>query len=330
MRSTPRQPPVRSERWGRFWLGTRIALGVAGLAFVVWLVRDVGVEQLSAVLVPALAWLPIATALELARVGMDAWSTRLTLGHRGRELPLAPLLGSHLVAFAVMGIAPAGRATAEAVKASLLSRWIGGGAAVAAGTANQANTLLSSGTFTLASAGAAWVATGPSLLTWALLAHFVLMNLSGLALRAAARYERLGRWLGTRLPRIQAHVAAFHATSRATALYPPRPVGAMILGRVFQAGHFGVLAVAVGMAPGVIGALALHGVYLVIAAIGVMIPGQLGASEGGFAYSAELLDVTVAQATAIALLAHAVQLVLVAAGFVVLALWPSRRRDEPA
>ena len=66
----------------------------------------------------------------------------------------------------------------------------------------------------------------------------------------------------------------------------------------------------------------MHGVYLVVAAIGVMIPGQLGASEGGFAYSAEMLGTTEARAMSIALLAHAIQLALVGVGFVVLALWP--------
>ena len=65
----------------------------------------------------------------------------------------------------------------------------------------------------------------------------------------------------------------------------------------------------------------MHGVYLVVAAIGVLVPGQLGASEGGFALAADVLRAEVAQAMGIALLSHAIQLSLVAAGLVVLALW---------
>lgn len=312
---------VSPENRARFWIAARVLLALLGLAAVVAIVLEVGVEQLTDVLVPALPWLPLATALEVLRIGMDGVSTRQTLGTRGKVVPWLPLFASHLVAYSVMAVAPAGRATAEAVKASLLSRWTGGATAAAMGTANQANVLLSSGTFTLLSAWAAYVVTGWSILTWVLLAHFASMNVFGLALRAAARYERLGAWLGRRFPRLGRHAAAFHSASRETPLYPVKPVGAMILGRVFQAGHFGVVAAAVGITPSVAGALAVHGVYLVVAAVAVMIPGQLGASELGFQMSAEILHTTETRAVAIALLSHAVQITLTVAGFVVLLFW---------
>ena len=70
------------------------------------------------------------------------------------------------------------------------------------------------------------------------------------------------------------------------------------------------------------------GTYLVIAALGVLVPGQIGASEGGFALAAEALGTDAARAISIALLSHAVQLALVAVGFLVLVLWPGRK-DEP-
>ena len=317
--------PAKTNRRAAFWTLVRVLLGVVGIGVVVWLVRDVGVEVLGAVLIPALPWLPLAAALELARVGLDAVSTRSSLGRRGADVPMMPLMGAHLVAFAVMGVAPAGRATAEAVKAGLLAPWVGGAQAAAVATANQANTLLSSGSFSLLSAGAAYVTTGPSMLTWALVIHFVVMNATGLALRAAARYERLGNWLAARFPKIEQEIAAFHETSRETPLYPGPPVLAMMAGRAFQAAHFAVLAASVGITPSVLGALAFHGVYLVIAAIGVAVPGQLGASEGGFAMSADVLGTTEARALSIALLAHAIQFLIVALGFVVLALWRGRR-----
>lgn len=317
-------PRVAPARRSRLWTVVRALLGLIGLAVVVGLVREVGTETLMDTIVPALPWLPLATALELARIGMDALSSHFSLGRRAR-VPWLPMMGAHLVAYAIMGVSPLGRAASEAMKASLLARWTGAGTAVALGTANQANTLLSSGTFTLFSAAAAYAVTGPSILTLALVLHVIGMNASGLALRAAARYERFGAWLGARVPRIAEHIAAFHATSRETSLYPPRPVLAMMMGRALQAVHFGVLAMAVGLSPGVLGALALHGTYLVIAAIGVLVPGQIGASEGGFALAAETLDATVPQAVAVALLSHVVQLALVGAGFVVLATWRPAR-----
>ena len=303
-------------------------LGIGGLAVVIWLVHDVGVDELSEVLVPALPWLPLAAALELGRIGMDTLSSRLTLGRHGHRVPFWPLLGSHLVAYAVMGVAPAGRSTAEAVKASLLARWIGAPTAVALGTANQANTFLSSGTFTFISTGAAYALTGPSDLTKAFLAHSVLLNLFGLGMRLIARYRGLGRALGRRFPRFAPGLTTFVDASRETSLIPIGPVLAMMAGRALQASHYLVLLAAVGATATVITALAVHGLYLVIAALGVLIPGQLGASEGGFAAAHELLGMTEARALAVALLAHAVQLALVALGFIVLAAWPSSARAD--
>ena len=75
--------------------------------------------------------------------------------------------------------------------------------------------------------------------------------------------------------------------------------------------------------------MAAHGVYLMVAAIGVMIPGQVGASEGGFAAAAESLGWTSAQAVAVPLIAHAIQLALIAVGFVVLMSWRGARRAQP-
>ncbi|MGE0791662.1 MAG: lysylphosphatidylglycerol synthase domain-containing protein [Sandaracinaceae bacterium] len=313
-------------RRARLWVLVRALLGVVGVGVAVYIVRDVGIDALQRAIVPALPWLPLAIALELARIAMDAVSTRSTLASRGEAVPWPALFGSHLVAFAVMGVAPAGRATAEAVKASLLARWIGAPTAAAMGTANQANTLLSSGTFSLLSALAAYLVSGPSTLTALLVVHTVMMNASGLALRVAARYRKLQAWLQRRFPKLAREIDTFGDASRETALYPAWPVASMMIGRAFQAAHFGVLAVAVGLSPSVLAALALHGVYLVVAALGVMIPGQLGASEWGFVMAAETLGTTEARAAAIALLAHAIQLILVAVGFVLLALWPERRK----
>ena len=242
------EQPAPADR-SRLWAVVRGLLGLLGIGAVVWIVNDVGLDELGRVIGPALPWMPLAVALELARVAMDGVSSRQTLGRRGQEVPWLPLLASHLVAFAVMGVAPAGRATAEAVKASLLARWIGGPTAAAMGTANQANVLISSGTFTIVSTAAAFALTGWSVLTQLLLLHVVLMNLFGIGLRAAARYERLGDLLAKRFPSIGAHVRTFHDATKETSLFPLWPVSSMMLGRLFQAAHYGVIAVAVGMTP---------------------------------------------------------------------------------
>lgn len=312
----------------RLWMIARIALGIAGLAVVAWLVNDVGVDALRDTLVPALAYLPIAVLLELGRVAMDAVSSHYSLGARSERVPPLPMFGAHVVANAIMAIAPAGRPTSEVVKAGLLARWLGAAPAAALAAANQANTLISSATFSAFGALAAWILTGPSILTWLLVVHVVSMNASGLAIRAAARYERFGAWLAKRFPKAAPHVEGFSETTRETGLVPIAPVGTMMIGRAFEAAHLGVLAWAVGVTPTMVGTLALHGIYLVVAAIGVMIPGQVGATEFTFTRSADALDSTVPQAMSIALLAHLVKLVLVVVGFVVLILWRPPKRDE--
>lgn len=318
---------MSDKAWARFWVVVRVLLGVAGLGVVAWLVMDEGVDSIGAVLVPALAWLPLAAAFEVGRVAMDAVSSRQTLGRRGHEVPWLPLFASHLVAFAVMGVAPAGRATAEAVKASLLSRWIGGPTAAALGTANQANVLISSGTFTVLSALAAYAVTGMSWLTILLVVHVVFMNASGIGLRAVARWESVGRWVARRFPRVAEHADTFVGASRETKLVPFEPVASMMFGRLLQAAHFWVLARAVGLDASALQALAVHGVYLVVAALGVLVPGQVGASEGGFEAAAATLGTTETRALTIALLAHVVQFALAGVGFAILVLWPKRASD---
>lgn len=317
--------PSKTKRRGI--AAVRILCGVGGIGAVAWLVHRQGADNVASVLLPALPWLPLATGLKLATIAMDAVSTRYTLGDQGKAIPRWALYGSHLVAYAVMGVAPAGRATAEAVKAGLLARWIGMPAAIAVGTANQANVFLSTASFSALCAAASWSLTGSSLLTWALVAHAVGLNLAGLALRAAARWPRAAQWLAKKIPRVAGSLSTFQQTSRATALYPVKPVGSMMLGRAFQAAEFGVLAIAVGLAPSVVSALVLHGVHLVVAAVAVLVPGQLGAAEGGFTWSATLLGISETQALSIALLAHLIQLGLVGVGFFVLILWPGRQSN---
>jgi hypothetical protein len=75
-------------------------------------------------------------------------------------------------------------------------------------------------------------------------------------------------------------------------------------------------------------ALAVQGLNLVAAAVGVMVPGQLGSAEAIFALAADALGSTPAQAVSIALLAHTVSLAFAGMGLTLLAGWallPRRR-----
>jgi uncharacterized membrane protein YbhN (UPF0104 family) len=100
----------------------------------------------------------------------------------------------------------------------------------------------------------------------------------------------------------------------------------MFAGRTVQTIEYALIAYAVGLHVGILEALAVQGTNLVAAAVGVFVPGQVGSAEAVFAAAAKVLDTTVARAMSIALLSHAVQLILVVAGFVLLFGWRARRR----
>ena len=317
-----------AEPSARRWTVARVLLALAGVAVIAWLVRGIGVSRLTALLVPALPWLPIVALLELARIAMDAAATWFVLDRRAREVPIGRLFWAHVVGYAVMAVMPAGRSSAEATKAALLSSYLGGGASIAMGTTNQANTLLSSGLFTIPCAIAVYSYSGASVLMWACWAHFVVMFATGLAIRATQRHAAVALFVRRRFPKLALGSEVFLEASRETSLVPLKPVACMLVGRGFQAAAYATLALSVGLPLKLDRALAVQGVNLVSSAVSVLVPGQLGASEGVFSLAAEALGTDVAHAASIALLAHAVQLMLTLFGFLVLALWRSRGSDD--
>ena len=64
-----------------------------------------------------------------------------------------------------------------------------------------------------------------------------------------------------------------------------------------------------------------QGLNLVALAVGALVPGQLGVSDGAFALSAKTLGTTTAKAMSIALLAHAMQVLFVLVGSLLPLLW---------
>ncbi len=315
----------RSGR-GRAWLGIawRVALAVFGLAVIASLVRRIGVEEVTAALVRTAPVLPFAFVLDAVRIGCDAWSTRLLLGERGRAIPFLTLYAGHVVGHGVMNVFPAGRSASEAVKAGLFHRWLGAAESIAMGASNQANTLFSSGVFSLACAGAAVFVSSDPWLAWAIVAHFVVLFASGVGMRVAATNATVEAFFARRLPRVGAHLTRFAARSRETPIVAWGPVGAMVLGRLAQTLEYGLLAHAVGIPTGPLEALTVQGINLVAAAIGVLMPGQLGSSEAVFAMAAEALDADAASTMTIALAAHVVALAWAAIGLTLLFVWRGR------
>lgn len=316
-----RSPPAP---WRR---GTGVALRalvfVGALLALGYVVRSVGTEQVLSLVAQSARLLPLVALLELGCIALDAVATRMALGPRGGLVPLRTLIASHLVAQAVMNIMPAGRGASEAAKATLLAPYVGVPAAIAMGTTNQANVLLSAAIFSLPCALAAHFALGSSELTLAMLLHFAVLFALGAGLRFLQRFPRALRFVERYFARWAVGARRFVEASRETPLLSAGPIAAMLFGRLLQTAEYAVLAYAVGLPIGPMHALAVQGLNLVAAAVGVLVPGQLGSAEAIFAVAAEPLGFTAAQAVSIALLAQVVSLGFTAVGLVVLGVWVS-------
>ncbi len=315
-----------SEAGWRRWRAViaRVALAIFGLVVVGVLIDRIGVDEVGAAFARTAPILPFAFTLEAARIGCDAWSTRLLLGARGASIPLSTLYAGHVVGHGVMNVFPAGRSASEAVKAGLFHRYLGAAEAVAMGASNQANTLLSSALFSLVCAGAALLVATSTTLAWAIALHFVIVFSSGVGMRVASTNRHVEAFFAVRMPRVGAHLSRFAERSRETPIVAWGPVGAMMAGRVVQTVEYGLLAHAVGIDTGPLESLAVQGLNFVAAAVGVLMPGQLGSSEAVFALAGEALGTDAASAMTIALAAHSVALVWAAIGLGLLLAWRAR------
>ncbi|UJR79076.1 Hypothetical protein I5071_11090 [Sandaracinus amylolyticus] len=320
-------PPRRSSLAGTL---IRVAVALVGFGLLAWTVYDAGAERIVEILPHAAAWLPLALLLEALRIATDAYATRLVLGERGRVIPFSRLYFVQLAAQGVMGVVPAGRSASEAAKATLLSAWIPPQVAIAMGTTNQANVLISSAAFSVFCIPGALATSGDTGLAWAIFAHFVVLMAAGVGMRVAATHPEIERILARRWPKLGERARLFHEASRDVPVVALGPVTMMFMGRAIQMVQYAVLAHAVGLDVSVLGALAVQGVNLVAAALGVFVPGQVGTAELVFRMSAEALGTTPAAAVSLALLARVPQLTFIAIGLTTLMLWRSRRRAGTA
>lgn len=303
----------------------RVAVAVIGAAVLVGTISEAGPERILEILPRAAPWLPLALLLEALRIDCDALATRLVLGGRGRKIPFRALYAAQVAAHGVMGVFPAGRSASEVVKATLLSPWIGAQVAIAMGATNQANVLISSAIFSLLCLAGALVASPEPALAWAILAHFAVLLGAGVGMRVAATHPWIEARLRTRFPRLGERARLFHEASRDTPVFAPGPLAAMFAGRAVQTLQYAVLAHAAGVGVGVAEALAVQGVNLVAAALGVFVPAQVGSAELVFRMAAGALETAPANAVSIALLARVPQFTWIAIGLLVLVLWRSRR-----
>jgi uncharacterized membrane protein YbhN (UPF0104 family) len=310
----------------------RPAIGVLGLAALALIVRAVGVAAVARTLRDATSWLPILCLLEGGQIVAEAAASYFAFGSLADRLPLATLLRAHVLGHAIGAIAPAPTVFNETIKATLLAPFVGAPAAASVGVTNQAATLIAGGLFSIPCAIAIFLLQGPSLWFWACAAHAVVLTACGVCLRAVTRAGAARRWFGSRFPRLAARTRAFHAHGIETGFFAARPTGALLVKRGLQALQYGVAARAVGADATFLHALAAQGVNLVASAVGVLVPGGLGTTDGAFTLAAGLLGVTAARATSLALLMRSVQLIwlLIASVMALLVTLRERAPTKPS
>ncbi len=306
----------------------RVLLALVGVGLLVSVVQHVGLDVLVPLLQTALPWMPLALLLEAARIGCDAVASASVLGTRWRRIGAWRLFLAHVAGHGVMNLMPGGRGAAELVKAGLFYEVLGASEAGALGTTNQANVLIASALFSLPCALAAWWTSPAWALTLAILAHALVLFGSGVGLRVMVESPVVERFVRRRVPRMAEGFERYQRVSRAAPKVGAAPVGWMMLGRGAQTVQYAVLAHAVGLTVGPVLALTVQGTNLVAAAVGVLVPGQVGSAEGVFMLAADALGTTPARATSIALLAHASGMTWTALGLGILFLWRAPKPPE--
>jgi hypothetical protein len=295
--------------------------GVVGLGALGLLVRGVGAQTLLAVLRASARWLPLLLALDALRVVAEAAATYAISEPVRRRVPRGELARIHVVGYAVAMSMPAGRATAETVKAAMLARFIGAPEAAAVGVANQATSLLGGAIGALPSVVVALWLTGLSPLTLAF-ATFVVFTTGAFAvLQVACRRPELGDVVLRRFRRMAQATAAFREALARIPVAPPLATLAALASRAVVVVELGLLLRVLGGRHGAGEALLAQGVIVAGGAVGDFVPGQLGATDGAFALAAPYLGLALVDGVAISVLLHTLQAMWAVIGWTAPFFW---------
>lgn len=304
----------------RGWLG-RLLLATLGLALVAYLVHGAGPDRVARVLIQAGPWLPAIFALEIAQLLSDVVALHTLLPDERKAIPWVAWLRSSAVAYGMMILLPAGRAAGEVARATLIAKHVDAPRVAIASTQLQAGYLIAIATASVtACIGVASGAGLRTVLVALLAANAAIIAIAAVALIGALSDARVWRWL----ERLRRRLTRDHAPQHSGDAAAREPLGWRTIavccsGRAAQLAQYGIILSAIGGAKTVRGALTAHGIHLVGASLGDLLPNQLGVVDGTYRAFAPVLGFAGApeRALSIAFIAHAVQLTLAAACVVV-------------
>lgn len=314
------------KRYGK-WV-----LFAAGVLAVTALIRETGPEKVAAVLVGAGPYLPLIVLLEAAWISMDTFAVRAMLGEDGKKAPPKVYLRSGLVAYSIMVLLPAGRAGGEVARATLLGPYVGPARAGAAAARINGVTLLANALISIPCfiAIATVVGAGDKL-ALAVLGNAAVTAFLGLGILIVTRRSKVGGLLAKRFRSMVHWGPAFDEALREMPAIPYRAIALCFFGRFLQMLQYAVILHAVGGALTLTSGLVTQGIHLVGAALGDMVPNQVGFNEGAYRLFAEALGLAhdPARAVSIALVARLAQFFLAGTAFAVTAIWRHREATPP-
>jgi uncharacterized membrane protein YbhN (UPF0104 family) len=269
-------------------------------------------------------------ALEIYQATSDFMSLRSILQADWRKVPARTWLRSSVVAYAMMILVPAGRAAGEVARAALLSRNLGAARAATTSTQLQAAYLSANGLLSLIEfAFAATFFGAGSTLALLLAGNVVFQAIVSAGLLAILGDARIGRALDRLRRRFVPGALEAPPLDRAIVRkLPLRAFAICSLSRTMQLLQYAIVLHAVGGAFSVHGAVTTHGIHLVGATLGDLVPNQLGVVDGMYRAFAGVMGFGDApeRALSIAFVVRAAQFI-VAGTCVVVA--PFTRSAEP-
>lgn len=309
------------------WIGKAFlaALGL-GAAFVV--VQSVGTGALAHGLKRCLPLIPVLFVLEAVRISLEMVATTTLVGQASARISQWWLLRTHLVAYSLSMSLPAGRAAAEAYKASALCRPLGGAVATSLAATSQGLALMASSVIGLVLLPFVYAGTGPSYLTLGLALNSVLCGAVAIGLHLLSRHPALLAGVVRIVPASGLTVEKYREASARLGPFPMRPLLIHVLNRSVQIAQVSILVISLGQASGILDGLAGYAVLLVGATAGDFVPLQMGATDGAWVLSARLVHLQASDAAAVAMSLHLVHVVWVSLGALSSLVLPSSRGDR--
>jgi uncharacterized membrane protein YbhN (UPF0104 family) len=277
-----------------------------GFAACALLLRELGAREVWAVLRELAPLVPALFALECVRVACEVFGTAAVLGPARARLPWLRLLRGQFIAQSLDVVMPAGRASAEAAKAAVFAPAIGLSEALAAATVLQLAVLFCNVFWSFAGfavSGALPFALRAGLVVYACAVAAVVVAVVAFA------GSSLARRLSVRISFVHGALERFAALLRERPRALLWPLLAQLFARACQAAQIGLLLSVLSQKHSIGTALLGEAVYLVGAALGELVPAQVGTTDGAFVIAAGALGLQAQGALALALALHAVQVV---------------------